>query len=40
MILAGEVRDDMTVRISAAGGDLTFNGKKPEFVDDDEFDMA
>ena len=40
MILAGEVRDGSTVRISAAGGDLTFNGRKPEFVDEDEFGMA
>ena len=40
MILAGDVRDGTTVRISTAGGDLTFNGRKPEFVDEDEFDTA
>jgi len=40
MILGGDVRDGSTVRISAAGGDLTFNGRKPEFVDEDEFGMA
>jgi len=40
MILAGDVRDGMDVRISAADGDITFNGRKPEFVDEDEFDMV
>jgi len=40
MALAGEVRDGTAVRISAAGSDLTFNGRKPEFVDEDEYDMA
>jgi len=40
MILAGDVRDGMDVRVSAADGDITFNGRKPEFVDEDEFDMV
>ena len=40
MILAGEVRDGTSVRVSAADGDITFNGRKPEFVDEDEFDMV
>ncbi|KQV40823.1 hypothetical protein ASE37_20600 [Rhizobium sp. Root268] len=39
MILAGEVRDGTSVRISAIDGDITFNGKKPEFVHEGEFDM-
>ena len=40
MILAGDVRDGMDVRVSAADGDITFNGRKPEFVDEDDFDMV
>ena len=40
MILAGDIRDGASVLISTDGSDLTFNGKKPEFVDEDEFDMA
>lgn len=40
MILAGDVRDGTDVRVSAADGDITFNGRKPEFVDEDDFDMV
>ena len=40
MILAGEIRDGARVVISTDGGDLTFTGRKPQFVDEDEFDMV
>lgn len=40
MILAGEVGDDMKVKISAGKKSLTFNGKTPEIVDEDEFEAA
>jgi len=39
MILAGAVRDGTSVEISADGADLTFNGQKPAFGDEDDFDM-
>lgn len=40
MILAGEVGDDTKVKISAGKKSLTFNGKTPEIVDEDEFEAA
>jgi ATP-dependent Clp protease ATP-binding subunit ClpB len=40
MILAGEVRDGATVKISAGKDGLTFNGKKPEMVDEDELELT
>jgi ATP-dependent Clp protease ATP-binding subunit ClpB len=38
MILAGDVRDGSAVKISAGKDGLTFNGKKPVIVDEDELD--
>jgi ATP-dependent Clp protease ATP-binding subunit ClpB len=38
MILAGEVRDGSQVKISAAKGGLTFNGKRPLTADVEEFE--
>jgi len=40
MILAGDVRDGSSVKISAAKGGLTFNGKRPLTTDVDEFESA
>jgi ATP-dependent Clp protease ATP-binding subunit ClpB len=36
MLLAGDVRDGSTVKISASKDGLTFNGKKPPSIDEDE----
>ena len=36
MVLGGEIRDGSTVKVSAAKEGLTFNGKKPPVVDEDE----
>jgi ATP-dependent Clp protease ATP-binding subunit ClpB len=36
MLLAGDVRDGSTVKISAGKDGLTFNGKKPPSIDEDE----
>ena len=36
MVLAGDIRDGSTVKISSAKEGLTFNGKKPPVVDEDE----
>jgi ATP-dependent Clp protease ATP-binding subunit ClpB len=40
MILAGDVRDGSPVKISATKGGLTFNGKRPQTADVDEFESA
>jgi ATP-dependent Clp protease ATP-binding subunit ClpB len=40
MILAGDVRDGSQVKISAAKGGLTFNGKKPQTESAEEFESA
>ena len=40
MILSGEVRDGTAVKISAGKDGLTFNGKKPVIVDEDELELA
>ncbi|MGJ4859684.1 ATP-dependent chaperone ClpB [Labrys sp. La1] len=40
MILAGEIGDDMKVKISAGKKSLIFNGKAPEIMDEDEFEAA
>ena len=40
MILAGDVRDGSSVKLSAAKGGLTFNGKRPLTTDVDEFELA
>ena len=40
MILAGDVRDGSSVKLSAAKGGLTFNGKRPLTTDVDEFESA
>ncbi|SFI13071.1 ATP-dependent Clp protease ATP-binding subunit ClpB [Bosea sp. OK403] len=40
MVLAGDVRDGSTVKISAGTHGLTFNGKKPEIADKDELELA
>ena len=40
MILAGDVRDGSAVKISAGKDGLTFNGKKPAMVDEDELELT
>ena len=40
MILNGDVRDGATVKISAGKDGLTFNGKRPTTVDEDELELA
>ncbi|NTG03161.1 ATP-dependent chaperone ClpB [Agrobacterium rhizogenes] len=40
MILAGDVRDGSTVKLSAGKDGLTFNGKKPVMVEEDDFDLV
>jgi ATP-dependent Clp protease ATP-binding subunit ClpB len=40
MILAGDVRDNSQVKISATKGGLTFNGKKPLSADAEEFESV
>jgi ATP-dependent Clp protease ATP-binding subunit ClpB len=40
MILAGDVRDGSTVKISAGTNGLTSNGKKPEIAGEDELELA
>lgn len=40
MLLAGEIRDGSTVKISAGKSGLTFNGKTPETIDEDELDTV
>lgn len=39
MLLAGDVQDSSTVKISAGKGGLTFNGNKPPAVDEDEDEL-
>jgi ATP-dependent Clp protease ATP-binding subunit ClpB len=40
MILAGDVRDNSQMKISATKGGLTFNGKKPLSADAEEFESV
>jgi len=40
MLLAGDVRDGSTVKISARKESLTFNGKAPETADEHEVESV
>lgn len=40
MLLAGGIRDGSTVKISAGKNGLTFNGKVPEAIDEDELEAV
>jgi ATP-dependent Clp protease ATP-binding subunit ClpB len=40
MILSGDVRDGSAMKISAGKDGLTFNGKKPAMVDEDELELT